>query len=41
MNNWGKLDPVTGKWDGFIGEVVYGGLIIIIIMYLVNKTQYL
>ena len=32
VNNWGKLDPVTGKWDGFFGRVGYGGLIIIIII---------
>ena len=24
LNNWGKLDPETGRWDGFFGLVGYG-----------------
>ena len=24
INNWGKLDPDTGRWDGFFGLVGYG-----------------
>ena len=24
LNSWGKLDPETGRWDGFFGLVGYG-----------------